>query len=39
METEVIMTRRLFGCEIKQKSKSEFFSSTDLVKCHIYFII
>lgn len=32
MNTEVIMIRKLFGCEIKQKSKSEFFSSTDLVK-------
>lgn len=32
METEVIMKRELFGSEISQKSKSEFFSATDLVK-------
>lgn len=32
MKTEVIMVRQLFGCDIKQKSKSEFFSSTDLIK-------
>lgn len=32
MKTEVIMKRELFGVEISQKSKSEFFSSTDLVK-------
>jgi hypothetical protein len=32
MITEVIMKRELFGCEIAQKSKSEFFSATDLVK-------
>ncbi len=32
MKTEVIMKRELFGCEISQKSKSEFFSATDLVK-------
>ena len=32
METEVIMKRELFGQEISQKSKSEFFSATDLVK-------
>jgi len=31
METEVIMKRELFGCQISQKSKSEFFSATDLV--------
>jgi len=30
MRTEVIMKRKLFGCEISQKSKSEFFSATDL---------
>lgn len=32
MKTEVIVRRELFGCEISQKSKSEFFSATDLVK-------
>ena len=32
MKTEVIMKRELFGKEISQKSKSEFFSATDLVK-------
>jgi hypothetical protein len=32
MKTEVIMKRELFGREISQKSKSEFFSATDLVK-------
>ncbi len=32
MKTEVIMKRQLFGKEISQKSKSEFFSATDLVK-------
>ncbi len=31
MVTEVIMKRDLFGMEISQKSKSEFFSATDLV--------
>ena len=31
MKTEVIMKRELFGKEISQKSKSEFFSATDLV--------
>lgn len=31
MKTEVIMKRELFGCEISQKSKSEFFSATDLI--------
>ncbi len=31
MKTEVIMKRELFGREISQKSKSEFFSATDLV--------
>ena len=32
METEVIMKRELFGEQISQKSKNEFFSATDLVK-------
>lgn len=32
METEVIMERQLFDGVIKQRSKSEFFSVTDLVK-------
>lgn len=32
MKTEVTMKRELFGVEISQKSKSEFFSATDLVK-------
>lgn len=32
MKTEVIMKRELFGKEISQKSKTEFFSATDLVK-------
>lgn len=32
MKTEVIMKRKLFGTEISQKSKSEFFSATELVK-------
>jgi len=32
MLTEVIMKRKLFDSEISQKSKSEFFSATDLVK-------
>jgi len=32
MNTEVIMKRDLFGEEIGQKSKSEFFSATDLVR-------
>lgn len=32
MQTEVIMKRELFGEQISQKSKSEFFSATDLVK-------
>lgn len=32
MKTEVLMKRELFGHEITQKSKSEFFSATDLVK-------
>ena len=32
METEVVMRRELFGDVISQKSKSEFFSVTDLVR-------
>lgn len=32
MKTEVVMKRELWGMEISQKSKSEFFSVTDLVK-------
>ena len=32
METEVVVKRELFGEFISQKSKSEFFSATDLVK-------
>jgi hypothetical protein len=32
MVTEVVMKRELFGCEISQKSKSELFSATDLVR-------
>jgi len=32
MKTEVIMKRKLFGKEISQKSKSEYFSATDLVR-------
>lgn len=32
MKTEVIMKRELFGHEIGQKSKSEMFSATDLVR-------
>jgi hypothetical protein len=32
MKTEVEMKRLLFGHEISQKSKSEFFSATDLVR-------
>ena len=32
MKTEVTMQRELFGERIAQKSKSEFFSATDLVK-------
>ena len=31
MKTEVVMERSLFGCVVHQKSKSEFFSATDLV--------
>ena len=32
MKTEVILKREIFGVSIAQKSKSEFFSATDLVK-------
>lgn len=32
METEVILKRELFSSEISQKSKSEFFSLSDLIK-------
>ena len=32
MKTEVLLKRELFGMEITQKSKSEFFSATDLSK-------
>lgn len=32
MKTEVEMKRELFGAQIAQKSKSEFFSATDIVK-------
>lgn len=32
MKTEVVMKRVLFGNEISQKSKSEMFSATDLVR-------
>ena len=32
MKTEVVMKRELFGNEISQKSKIEFFSATDLVR-------
>ena len=31
MKTEVTMKRELWGCQISQKSKTEFFSATDLV--------
>lgn len=31
MNTEVIMKRELFGCEIRQKSKNSFFCASDLV--------
>lgn len=33
MKTKVVMKRELFGSEIAQQSKSEFFSATDLVRC------
>ena len=32
MKTEVVMKRELFGREISQKSQTEYFSATDLVK-------
>lgn len=32
METAVYMRRELFGCDIKQNSKTEYFSATDLIK-------
>jgi hypothetical protein len=32
MKTEVVMERELFGYPIRQKSKSEMFSATDLVR-------
>jgi hypothetical protein len=32
MQTQVLMKRELFGCEISQQSKTEFFSATELVK-------
>jgi len=32
MKTEVVMQRELFGSKIAQRSKSEFFSATDLTK-------
>lgn len=32
MTTEVVMVRELFGCEISQKSKTAFFSATDLLR-------
>lgn len=32
METEVIMQRELFGGQIAQRSKTKFFSATDLVR-------
>lgn len=32
MKTQVVMKRELFGCEISQQSKTEFFSATELVK-------
>jgi len=35
MKTEVTMKRELFGHQISQKSKSEFFSATELVKAGI----
>lgn len=31
METSVLMRRELFGCEVKQDSKTGFFSANDLV--------
>ena len=35
MQTEVLMKRQLFDGEVKQKSKTEFLSSTDLVRLGI----
>jgi hypothetical protein len=32
MQTQVVMKRELFGCEISQQSKTEFFSATELAK-------
>ena len=32
MQTQVLMKRELFGCNISQQSKTEFFSATELVK-------
>jgi hypothetical protein len=32
MKSQVEMTRTLFGSEIRQQSKTEFFSATDLIK-------
>lgn len=32
MDTQVIMKRELFGSEIRQQSKTEFFSATDLIR-------
>lgn len=32
MKTEVVMKRSIFGSQISQKSKSEFFSASDLIK-------
>jgi len=32
MKTEVIMKRKLFGYQISQRSKTEFFSATDLAR-------
>ena len=32
MKTQVIMRREIFGSEISQQSKTEFFSATDLVR-------
>lgn len=32
MKTEVIMRRELFGKEISQKSQTEYFSATDLIR-------
>ena len=32
METQVLMKREIFGSEIAQQSKTEFFSATDMVR-------